>query len=250
MWRALPGILFLLSHVAAAHSSEPGGPGPADIVPVGGPLRLESVREQCIEFSMVDRKDLADCRVSEFGEIGTVGDAIYYYAIYCMVPQHGLDRDCLGDSPSYHRVAAAVFTGLRSSPTVRLLLERATSDIGLFRFEKPEIVRRDGATLLYVPITLDGTGHGNMSEYYVRERRKWRRIESNAWVAQLQKKIPPEFDIRKGVWPDLHTMTAEVPLYGAGDANCCPSAAYARVRLSIEDRRFVIKSVTVESVRE
>ena len=118
---------------------------------------MEFVRNQCIELSQVKRSDLADCRVSEFGEVGTIGDETYCYAIYCLVPDYDRESgDCRSDSfnARYHRARGlAVFLGKRATHKVRLLLERASGDIGMFPYDKkPEIVRRASATILYVPI--------------------------------------------------------------------------------------------------
>src|SRR5687767_917407 len=51
---------------------------------------VDSIRERCITFSEVSRgsgtEGYRDCRVSRFGELGTVDGETYYYAIYCLIP--------------------------------------------------------------------------------------------------------------------------------------------------------------------
>jgi hypothetical protein len=113
--------------------------------------------------------------------------------------------------------------------------------------DKPEIIRNQFGTLLYLPIRVDGTGHMNESEYYVRQNGKWERIDSESWRSDLGKRIPPGLELWKGVWPDLHTMRAEAMLYRSNDANCCPSGGIARIRFSIRAKKFVLQSVVVDT---
>jgi hypothetical protein len=212
------------------------------------------IRNQCIEFTDVkrgdERDDLRDCRVSEFGEFGAVNGQTYYYALYCLIPNYEPGKgQCGGDSFSarYHRQRGlAVFTQDRSSSDIRLLFERVTSDIGTLLYEKPQIVSSRDGTLLYLPIALDGTGHGNESEYYLREKGEWEPIEAQEWLSDLQSRIPAGLGIWKGVWPKLDTMQAEAGLYREGDANCCPTGGTARIRLAIRSRQLVIDSVAFE----
>ena len=121
-----------------------------------------------------------------------------------------------------------------------------TSDIGTVYYEKPEIVHNINGTLLDLPIAVDGTGHGNESEYYIREASKWELIESEAWLKDLQTRIPLNLQSWKGAWPNLNTMQAQVSLYRDGDGNCCGTGGTARVRLAIRSRQFVIDSVDIE----
>jgi hypothetical protein len=215
------------------------------------------IRNQCIEFTEVKRgnepDDLRDCRVSEFGEFEAIDGQTYYYALYCLIPNDATDKGQCGDlsfSALYHRHRGlAVFTQDRSSGDIRLLFERVSNDIGALIYEKPQIISGRDRTLLYLPIALDGTGNGNESEYYLREKGKWEPIESQGWLSDLQSRIPAGLQIWKGVWPKLDTMEAEAGLYRKGDANCCPTGGTALIRLAIRSRQFVIDSVAFESDR-
>jgi hypothetical protein len=221
-------------------------------------LSMKVIPDQCVDFTEVKRgsgpADFRECRVSEFGEFGAVDGETYYYAIYCLIPSYTTEKgECKDDSfiARYHRARAlAVFVRDPSSDYARLLFERASPEIASIVYSgKPEIIRNAAGTLLSLPIAVDGTGHGNASEYYLREGRAWARIDAEAWLADLGPRIPNGLEMRKGVWPDLHTMQAEVPIYGPKDGNCCPTGGLLRVRLAIRSRRLVADSIVVEKAR-
>jgi hypothetical protein len=141
----------------------------------------------------------------------------------------------------------AIFLEESSSGLARLMIERASPEMGVFVYAKPEIVENFFGTFLYVPIRLDGTGAGNESEYYLwnKEKEEWQRIDSETWLKDVGERIPPELHIWKGIWPDLKHMTAEIGLYRDGDANCCPTGGSALIELAIDHGKFFVKSVTV-----
>jgi hypothetical protein len=217
---------------------------------------LEHLEASCIEFQDItvgpDDKDTArDCAVSEFGEIGTVGDKTYYYAIYCLIPGYSEDEACASDSFSarYHKARGlAIFLSEDSPDHAELWMERATPEIGILLYEEPVILRNSHGTILHVPIALDGTGHGNESEYYTfqDETKEWRKLETEAWLSGLTGWIPDGLAINKGIWPNLETLTATAPLYRGSDPNCCPSGGEMNVQLEITGGRLSIKSVTVD----
>lgn len=245
-------IVMLFGSLATASPLDSRSAGPTGCAMTDQQFPLEIIRRECIDFAEVKRDELRDCRISEFGEVGTVGKQTYYYAIYCLVPNYSVQKDdCGGDSFNaryYRERGLAVFVRDPSSENARLLFERVSGDIGLFVYpEKPEIVQNAAGTILYLPISLDGTGHGNASEYYLWAAKGWQRIESETWLTDLRRRIPSHLEIWKGVWPDLHTMRAEVGLYRKGDPHCCPSGGKAQVRLSIKRGKIVITSLTTDT---
>jgi hypothetical protein len=194
--------------------------------------------------------DYRDCRVSESGELGKVDGEVYYYAIYCLIPTYQEQGIC-GDtsfSARYHSSRAlAIFARAASRRHPRLFLERASAEIASEYFEKPAIVRNAAGTLLYIPIAVDGTGHYNESEYYLRRRRRWDRIDAEAWLKDLSTRIPPGAEMWKGVWPDVNTMRADAYLYRSDDHNCCPTVGTAHIKLLVRANKFVIDSVAVDT---
>jgi pimeloyl-ACP methyl ester carboxylesterase len=218
---------------------------------------LSTIRTTCIDFTELKRgkepDDIGDCRVSGFGEVGTIDGQTYYYALYCLVTNSRIpEGTCSGDSfiARYHRQRGlVVFVGDRGSGTVRLLHERVTADVGTKVYAEPEIVRSAAGPILSLPIRVDGTGNYNDSEYYLRKGGAWRRIDSESWLKDLVGRLPANRQIWKGVWPDLKTMRAETGLYRKGDGNCCPTGGTARVRLAIRDTQFVIVSSAIDTTR-
>ena len=213
---------------------------------------MKSIREACIDFNDLklgnEPDDLRDCRVSEFGEFGRMGGKTYYYALYCLIPNYTEEATC-GDgsftADNYRERALAVFTKVPSDTIPRLFLVRVDPDVGILRYEKPRIVETSGMTILHVPIVVDGTGVGNRSDYLLWENGNWVPIESESWLKDLERRIPNNLRILKGVWPDLQTMHAETGLYKEGDPNCCPSGGTVGIRLSIRARQFVVEGILI-----
>jgi hypothetical protein len=227
------------------------------LVPVSrsSEFSVASIHNQCIEFAEIKKgegtDDYRDCAVSDFAEFGAVDGQTYYYALYCLVPSYSRDGAKCGDNSfeaRYHRQrGVAIFTQDHPDGAARLLFERVEPDIGTLRYDKPEIVQGSVGTLLYVPIAIDGTGVGNESEYYVREKSEWKSVEAKEWLNELVQRIPPGLKILKGVWPDVHTLRAEAGLYREHDANCCPTGGVAKIQVEIRAERFVIASVSIEN---
>jgi hypothetical protein len=249
-------LLALSGSVAIAQS--PGVAQPASLNPVVDRLfPLNVIRDQCIELRDVKQgsepSDVRECRVSEFGEFGVVDGETYYYATYCLIPNYTTEKGECGDDSfiaRYHRSRGlAVFVRSPSSENARLLFERVDADIGIVYFVKPEILQNGAGLLLVLPITVDGTGHGNQSEYYLREAGGWAPIEAETWLSELRTRIPAGLEIWKGVWPDLRTMRAEARLYRADDANCCPTGGIARIRLAIRSKQLMIDSVVIDKIQ-
>jgi hypothetical protein len=246
---------MLVGVVAATQTAErdkqPTSTGPVSATTVD--LSTSLLRQHCIEFKQVklgDKPaDIRDCRVSEFGEFGTVDEVHYYYALYCLIPNDAPDKGHCDDgsfNARYHRTRGlAIFLGDSSGLKVRLLIERV-EEIGTMQYDPPQIIRNGTGTILYLPIAIDGTGHYNASEYFLWDAGKWQPIESQGWLKNLSQQMPTGLEIWKGVWPDLRTMQTEVGLYRGGDANCCPTGGRARIRFSIRERRFVLDSVAFE----
>jgi hypothetical protein len=214
-------------------------------------LPLESLKRGCIELAEVKvgsgPDDAAECRVSEFGSFGELDGETYYYALYCLIPNYEkVKAQCVDTSFSaqYHaRRASAIFVQKGNSPQARLLFERASEDIGIYVYDKPEFIRSQYGTLLLIPIRLDGTGAGNVSELYIREDDHWASIDTESWMKDLDSKIPKGLQIWKGIWPDYRTMTAETGVYREGDANCCPTGGKVLIRLDLANHSIVLKDV-------
>ena len=134
---------------------------------------MNAIRDQCIEFREVKQGNgpvnYRECRVSEFGEFGAVGGQVYYYAIYCLMPTETTDNGTCGDdsfSARYHRARGlAVFARDPAGENARLMFDRADIEIGTVYYLKPAIIQNAAGALLHLPIAVDGTSGGNLSEY-------------------------------------------------------------------------------------
>jgi hypothetical protein len=101
---------------------------------------MDTIRERCIAFAEVSRGSgtdgYRDCRVSRFGELGTVDGETYYYAIYCLIPAASpVDSGSCGDDSfaQYHRARGlAVFARATAATDVRLVFERVSGDLGMY----------------------------------------------------------------------------------------------------------------------
>ena len=208
---------------------------------------LAAIRSQCLEFKELDSRE---CQVSESGEVGVVGGSTLLYALYCIMPNWTKDGTRCGSESfeaGYHRARAmAVFSRDDGQESARILFVRAEPEIGILRYEKPRLLHTPAGTILHLPIVVDGTGHGNSSEYYLATGGAWERIESESWLKDVTSRLPAGLEIWKGIWPDLETMTARTGLHRRGDGNCCPTGGSARMHLSIRDRRFVLDSLLVD----
>lgn len=240
--------ICLLSTVAFLNNATADALAPAPDAPA---LSIKTLSARCIDFPATksgDGAEAATCGVSEFGSMGVFNGKRYYYAIYCLIPSYSReDGDCGSGSFSaaFHKARAmAIFVSDDRQDTARLLLKRAEEEIGLVWYEKPEIITNPFGSFLIIPIHLDGTGAGNLSEYYVSDKKSetWRSLDANSWLGEIR--IPTGFSINKGVWPDLKTMTAEAYLYRSGDANCCPTGGKVQLKLGIRNERLFIKSAT------
>jgi uncharacterized protein len=104
------------------------------------------------------------------------------------------------------------------------------------------------ATLLYIPAGLEGTAHTNVSRHYVWTNNRWEPIDTDSWIADLGKRLPPNSEFWKGIWYDLTTLTTQVGVYRKSDPNCCPSGGVANVELTLNGTRFALKSFKLEKV--
>lgn len=214
---------------------------------------LESLKTRCIEFKDIhvgsEGIDIGDCRVTKFDVIGNVDRQTLYFAVYCIIPNDVLNKGkCDSESENaryYQERGLAIFVRNNADGRIQLLFERAGLDLGLLYYERPRFLNMAAGTMLYIPVMQDGTGHGNASEYYLWQDKQWRLVESRKWLTELDKRIPAGLAIRKGIWPDLQTMKAEVPLYRHEDCNACPSGGTAEVTLGMENNGIVIKSMVV-----
>lgn len=232
-----------LSTLAAMHTSNPQT------------FPIETLKTKCIDLSGIKigsgpDDDAAECSVTKFGVIGTVNGRTYYYSIYCLIPGYSIkEGGCTSGSFSarYNNARAmAVFVSNEKAGKATLWREFADTEIGVSGYDKPELIVNSFGTILYLPIHIDGTGAGNISEYHLwdEKSKRWKKLDADSWLKDI--KIPAGLAINKGIWPDLKFMNAKAYLYRGDDANCCPTGGMAHIQLTIKNNRFAIKSVTID----
>jgi hypothetical protein len=241
-------FLILLGGGMAAAQKSPNPPARREF-----PMAV--VAKQCIDFAAVkhgkEPGDLRECAVSEFGEFASMNGHRYYYALYCLIPNYADKGRCgdgsfIGGFYALHRGLAIFQQDPASSDKAQLLFERVNRDLGTKTYARPQLIRRTSETLLAIPITVDGSEHLNESEYFLWSGSAWTPLESKKWLDDLERRIPSEFVIRNGIWPDLETLRAEAGLYAEDDAKCCPSGGLARIALAIRSGSIVLQSLTIE----
>ncbi len=243
-----PGLMaaILVATLALADVSSPE----EAIAQMKAPTPFPAANTGCADFIKRNEiTDILDCGISGAGTFGNVDGRLYYYVLYCLIPDYAAEPAKCGDdsfTADYHsKRGLAIFVQEGASKQSRLFWESIDPDIGLYVYEKPAIVTTSFGTVMHVPVRLDGTGNGNESEYYLWDGKtgEWRLLDSSSWIEDLGKRLSPGLSITAGIWPDLERMTAEVPLSREGDANCCPSGGTALVGLVLKDDRFSIKTV-------
>ena len=105
----------------------------------------------------------------------------------------------------------------------------------------PEVVGSPAGPLLVLPGWNRGSGHFNEHLVFRRAGERWRDVDVEAWKADLHRRLPGGRHVAKGVEYDFRKLTAETPVWGERDANCCPEAGYARIALALQGDRLVLR---------
>jgi hypothetical protein len=154
-----------------------------------------------------------------------------------------------GETLHWIRLRGASESGPRAEGVVLLAgddrLRPVAWSARTFWHEPPQVVERDGRTLIALPATHDGTGRMNADVLF-----DWRtdgamiEIDQRPFREQLQAALPPGLEIWKGLlfrWPSL---MAETSLWQANDGNCCPTGGEAWIDMRIEGDALVLGEFT------
>ena len=221
-------------------------PGPADLRPYISPARMSEhwplpfLREGCIEFSAVhpgpSSSDIGECRLREWGALGSVDGRMYYYALYCLAPRSGT-WPC--SAHNYGAEAVAIFARSSALDEARLLVERSTNPIGREVYHRPQVTTGSAGTYLTVQVT-SPDGVRSMNEYLRWEPgpHEWRHISFSPerLLKELAGRLPS--DLRAGpilgVNPDGLTIFLSHPDDTPADAK-----GFANASLTVENDGFV-----------
>lgn len=112
-------------------------------------------------------------------------------------------------------------------------------------FSRPSLAQ--SGRLLVIPGHLEGTGNFNAGLVYLLEGGgQMHELDSESWLAELQRRLPKGLGAWKGIYPDYDALTAETPLWKDGDGNCCPTGGRAFIRLEITNHRLAIADLRVK----
>jgi uncharacterized protein YecT (DUF1311 family) len=92
-------------------------------------------------------------------------------------------------------------------------------------YAAPSLLSSPAGQLLVIPGHLEGTGNFNAGALFRQEGDTFPEIDTQSWLADLQRRLPQGWGAWKGIYPDFETFAASTPLWQAGDGNCCPPPA-------------------------
>lgn len=177
-----------------------------------------------------------DCRVTEQGSFGTLGEQAQAYALYCLDPgpkEEGRPCDTAG--------VALFSVEARTGKAVRWLMQ-ADGDGGGNVYMKPELLHAGSTQLLHLPVSVPGTGGFNTSSLFRRDGTRWIEVDDTSWEKDLAAQLPKGLAAWKGIWPDWKRMHASTGMYRAKDANCCATGGRAEIALALHGNRIDLVS--------
>jgi hypothetical protein len=176
------------------------------------------------------------CRMVKSHWVATIGLLDFYQAQYCLG----------GGGGGCEQRALLLFSNRAYNRAARLVLQRI--DPGDTEYGDPLVVQSGEDSLLVVSASAPGAAETR--EHYLWRDNRWMPVEARSWLRDLAPRLPRGASVRAGVTPEAETMSARVPLYRQGDADCCPSGGVAHVELGVAGGRFTVRAVTVAATDE
>lgn len=186
-----------------------------------------------------------ECRLRGVRPAGTAAGQSWFAAEYCLAPNDNEDSGCEAGRSDEGRNEIAVLVFSRAGAGAPLTLRLDYSDEGGNPFGGVQARDTPSGALLEVAFRLSGTGNLNASAYYLWRHGGWRRLDADAWIEDLQRRLPKGLGVWKGLWPDLERMAVDSPVWKDGDGNCCPSGGSVQVELAVDGDRLVIRSLKI-----
>lgn len=199
-----------------------------DLIPFAG------VQEKCVQVGDItfgpDGR-WAGCHVTRARWVATIDFLDLYQVQYCLGMR----------AKACDKRALVIFANRAYTPEAKVLLVRM--DGGSMKYEDPLVVLSDNETVMSVSAR-NATGIVAKS-YYLWRTDHWVAMDAQGWLKGLSTYLPKGASARQEPWPDIDTMSAQVKLFRAGDANCCPSGGMANVELGLVKTQFAIKQVKI-----
>jgi hypothetical protein len=115
----------------------------------------------------------------------------------------------------------------------------------------PNIVTVADRVVLHLPGYESGTGNFNRERLFLWHDGAWAVADATSWYTDLRLRLPGDYEVLKGIYPDYGKMTAAALLWRKKtDGNCCPTGGRADMTLGWRDDRLVIKNLQVKLGRK
>lgn len=204
--------------------------GVLEIVP------FEGIQQECRQIDGIKfgaNKKWVYCHVTRGRWVATLDFLDLYQAQYC-----------LGKAPdSCEQTAQVIFANRAYTPDASVLLVRI--DEAGTRYIDPLLVNSDDDSVMSMS-SRNAAGTIAM-QYFVWRADRWAAIDAQHWQKDLQAKLPTGTSSRNlSAWPNLENMSAEVTLFNAQDADCCPSGGVAKVAIGLASNQFFVKKLIIQ----
>lgn len=199
-----------------------------DSVPFAG-VQQECVQVGDITFGPGGR--WANCRVTRGRWFATLDFLDLYQVQYCLGK----------NAETCDQRALVIFANRAYTKDAKALLVRIED--GATEYDDPLVVGSDQETVMGVS-TRNPAGDVAKS-YYLWRTDHWVAMDGQGWLHGLSARLPNGASVRQAALPDLETMSAQVSLFRAGDADCCPTGGLAKVELGLVKEQFAVKQVQV-----
>ena len=185
------------------------------------------------------------CSVNEFGPLAGVGGSRFSFALYRRLVTIGSEPPRLTlDRAPFRNTAVVIFDAVGDGSRIQPILAHVNEGtLGESWFERPRLISTAHDLLLMIPDRIGGTAAANEDIYYRWGSNGWQRLETQAWLEELAKRLPRGFGVWKGIIPDLQRMKASFAVWREGDANCCPTGGWVCVELAYRKDALVIDTV-------
>ncbi len=175
------------------------------------------------------------CRVAEFGTLGQVDGVAYRFLRYAYPTPRNSD---LPDESALVILRAGTTPSTWTVEVAERLFETTCGN--------PRLVNQPGGAILQLPCTENGSAAFGEEFAYRRDgaadARGWRPLDTAAWTAELDARLPRGMTVLRGILPDYERMGATFSLWREGvDPNCCPTGGRGEVRFGWDGDRLVLR---------
>jgi uncharacterized protein len=180
---------------------------------------------------------VGSCEVTGFGEIGAVDGHAFLYGLYTF-------RAAKGDYP--RRTSVVVYA--RDGDKLRALFVPREDESF---YDVPSIVTAADRIVLRLPGHESGTGNFNRERLFLWRNGAWVGADVTSWYSDLVLRLPGDYEVFKGIFPDYGKMTAAALLgRKKTDGICCPTGGRVDMTLGWRDDRLIIESLQVKLGRK